>query len=122
VRADRSAAVRGALDVDDHSRVGDVQLPARVGELVDVRFQSRRYPIAADRERALLAAQHRVRFQRAFERALHAEDLADAIQSDRRRQMQVVHTVGQRIEAALNENAQVRAAIERDRAEIEHAR
>jgi len=113
MRGDVSAAVRGTLYVDDRAVAGDVHRAVHVGEVVNVGADLRRQPAAGQRHRAAFAFQRAVEIDDPVERFVDFENLADAIESDLRGEVQVVRGLAQRCDAAVGEDAQVVAAFER---------
>src|SRR5207244_7512582 len=67
-------------------------------------------------------AQHRVHLDISCEWPLYAKNLANAIESRERCEVQVVSAFGQRIETAIDEHAQIGTTVECDRLQLEHAR
>jgi hypothetical protein len=121
VRADRAAAVFGALHVHGEVVGGDAQRAARVRELVRVGDELRRRPAPRERKVAGLSFEARVERDRPFEHGLDREDLFHAREVEARPQSEVVHGFGERIELAGEEGLDA-AAFECDRLQREHAR
>ena len=122
MRRDRPSAVSRGCDIDYGTIAGDLHFSSCIGQIINIGLQPRSDPSARQRKRPLPSAQRPIDGHGSVERLVDSKDVADPIQSDLRRHVEVVRTIRKRSDAPSKKDAQIRPTFERQRLEVEHVR